>query len=78
MKTRGKRPACLACCFTDTFVFFLPSFFPFRSFVHFFRNYTNPYNRGCLRNWAEVFCVRVKERNCDFSAKVDSTMKDII
>ena len=34
------------------------------------RNSTNPYNRGCLVNWAEVFCVKVPERNCDFSAVV--------
>ena len=31
------------------------------------RNYTNPYNRGCLANWAEVFCVKVPPRNCNFA-----------
>ena len=31
------------------------------------RNSANPYNKGCLANWAEVFCVRVPARNCDFT-----------
>ena len=40
------------------------------------RNHTNPYHKGCLSNWAEVFCVKIPPRNCDFSAKVDALTID--
>ena len=32
---------------------------------------TNPYDRGCLGNWAEVFCTRVPPSKCDFRAIVE-------
>ena len=32
---------------------------------------TNPYNRGCLGNWAEVFCTRVPPSKCDYRAVVE-------
>jgi len=34
-------------------------------------SYVNPYNLGCLQNWAQVWCGPIGKRNCDFSARVD-------
>ena len=28
----------------------------------------NPFDRGCLANWAEVFCMRVPRSRCYFRA----------
>lgn len=35
------------------------------------RNYVNPYNRGCLWNWAEVFCTAMPPSNVNFRGFVD-------
>mmetsp|Transcript_33183 Transcript_33183/g.71526 ORF Transcript_33183/g.71526 Transcript_33183/m.71526 type:complete len:282 (+) Transcript_33183:18-863(+) len=32
--------------------------------------YSNPYNKGCLRNWAEVFCVPIPPSQIKFKGNV--------
>ena len=31
----------------------------------------NPYNKGCLGNWYEVFCLPIPPSKCDFRAVVE-------